>query len=371
MSESGFDFVADEEFRRVLESDRQEMKRCAESKSWKAVHVLAGSIIESVLLDYLVSEGHMQRRQALQMDLGNAIEMAAQNSIVSDKISDLSSVVKGYRNLVHPGRSIRTKETPSANSANIVMNVLEMILAEIGGRKRLNYGYTAEQVVSKIELDPSAGGILKHLVNDLNVQETKRLLHDVIPERYFYWHSIRWEGLEEVSDHLFSTLPTLFRIAYDNAEASIQSAVTRKCLRVLKEESVLRVSTYCLYFFAMSDLRHLSADDAQLVRDHFLEQIRSDHVGDEWIRALSGIGKWLSSEEVAGFVDALVRIMLKNSERRDTVFARMFAEYHGMKKTLQDQLMGRLDDWKKMYENRNKERSQLISELQFYIEVPF
>ena len=371
MSKSGFDFVADEDFRRVLESDRQEMRRCAESESWKAVHVLAGSIIEAVLLDYLVSEGHLKREQSLNKDLGTAIEMAAENSIVSEKVSDLASVVRGYRNLVHPGRAIRTEETPGANSAHIVMNVLAMILAEIGGRKRKNYGYTAEQVVSKVEHDPSAGGILKHLVNDLNEQEIKRLLHEVIPERYFRWHDLHWEEGEEVPSHLFSMLPKLFRTAFDNADENIQSEVTRKYVRVLKEESVLRVSTYCLKFFTMSDLKHLPEDDVQLVKEHFLEQIRSDHVSDDWIRALSGIGPWVSSEEVSGFVDRLIKIMIQDDKRKDIVFSRIDVEYSGMKKERQKQLLSRIDDWEKMYENRNEQRCKLIRDLEFYIDIPF
>ena len=251
------------------------------------------------------------------------------------------------------------------------MNVLEMILAEIGVRKRKNYGYTAEQVVSKVEHDPAAGGIPKHLVSDLNEQETKRLLRDVIPERYFRWHDLRWEELGEVPSHVFSMLPKLFRTAFDNADEKIQSEVTRKYVRVLKEESVLRVSTYCLKFFTMSDLKHLPEDDVQLVKEHFLEQVRSDHVSDDWIRALSGIGAWINSEEVSGFVDRLIRIVIQDDGRKDMVFSRIDAEYTRMEKELRGQLMSRIDDWEKMYKSRNDERSQLIIDLQFYLEMPF
>ena len=370
MSETGFDFVADEEFRRVLESDKGEMRRCAESKAWKAVHVLAGSVIEAVLLDYLVSEGHLDKESSLKKDLGSAIEMAAKESIISEKVSELSSAVKEYRNLVHAGRSIRTSEIPNANSAHIVMNVLEMILADIGSRKRLNYGYTAEQVVSKIERDPSAGGILKHLVKDLNERETKRLLQEIIPERYFGWDDALEEG-EEVPSHLFSMLSVLFRTAYDSANDSVQSEVTNEFVKVLKEGSVRQVVTYCLRFFTMSDLRHLQANDAQLVKEHFFEQIRSDQVGDKWIDALSGIGVWLRPEEVPRLVDPLIKYMLQKHARKTMVFSRIDSEYSAMTDGLKKKLLARLDAWSNMYKDRDQAHSKLIAELQLFIDIPF
>ena len=213
---------------------------------------------------------------------------------------------------------------------------------------------------------------MKHLVNDLNEQETKRLMLEVIPERYFQWHDLHWEEGQEVPGHLFSMLPMLFRTAYENADAGVQSEVTRKYVRVLKEESVLRVSTYCLRFFAMSDLKHLPAEDVQLVKEHFLEQIRSDQVSDEWIRALSGIGPWIRAEEVAGFVDPLIKRMFHNGALKDVVFSRIDAEYSGMRKDLQQQLLSRLDDWSNMYELRkNEARFQLIRDLKFYLDMPF
>lgn len=370
MSESSFDFVADDEFRRVLESDKREMRRCAETEAWKAVHVLSGSIIEAVLLDYLVSERHLRKEDALKMDLGKAIELSAKKSIISEKVSELASAVKGYRNLVHAGRSIRTREIPDAHSAHIVINVLEMILAEIGGRKRPSYGYTAEQVVSKVERDPSARGILKYLVKDLNERETKRLLQEVIPDRYFRWNQELEDG-EEVPSHLFSMLSTLFRTSYESADAIVQSEVTSRFVRVLKEESVDVVSTHCLQFFAMSDLRHLQADDAQLVKEHFFEQIRPGQGDVKWIRALSGIGQWLLPEEVPGFVDLLVKVLLQDNIQKRMIFSCMFVEYDSMKEALQKQVLSRLDVWIRTYEHRNQKRAMLITELKDYIDIPF
>ena len=50
-----FDFISDSEFRSILAADYEQMHLCADAKAWKAVHVLAGSIIEAVIIDYRAS----------------------------------------------------------------------------------------------------------------------------------------------------------------------------------------------------------------------------------------------------------------------------------------------------------------------------
>jgi hypothetical protein len=50
-----FDFITHDDFRRSLESDWVELESCYGSKAWKSVHVLAGSIIEALLIDCLSS----------------------------------------------------------------------------------------------------------------------------------------------------------------------------------------------------------------------------------------------------------------------------------------------------------------------------
>jgi len=94
-----FDFISDENFRSSLETDFAEIKKCIDVKAWKAVHVLAGSIIEAVLIDYLLAEGHVNRAEALKMDFGKAITLGKDKNILSPKTTDLTSVIKEYRNL--------------------------------------------------------------------------------------------------------------------------------------------------------------------------------------------------------------------------------------------------------------------------------
>jgi hypothetical protein len=368
---AGFDFITDEDFRTALEIDQKEMHQCAESKAWKAVHVLAGSIIEAVLIDYLIAEGHVARDDGLKMDLGRAIKLAAENGIISDKLSALSSVIKEYRNLIHPGRSIRTRETPSSTSASIAMSLVEMILTEIEGRKRSNYGYTAEQIVSKVERDSSVGAILKHLLKDLNRREMERLLLKVVPEKYMaeledFFHSER--------GHVLPTLAFLFRTAYEEADSQLQARVAQQFVRILKEEAEGLVFAYGRAFFRMSDLQHLPAGDSQLVKEHFFARIKSDPSDDDLIRTLSGIGKYLLPGEVSSFVDPLVRmICFSNTENtKHAARERIKEESLEMEEEVNCRLLARLDQWIQMYRLRkDSQRADLVEELKSYIEIPF
>ena len=265
-----FDFITDEDFRTILEADQKEIRQCAESKAWKAIHVLAGSIIEAVLIDYLIAEEHVSRDDALKMDLGKAVKLAAEKSIISKKSAALSSVIKEYRNLIHPGRSIRMSETTSAASARIAESLVEMILAEIEGRKRSNYGYTAEQIVSKVERDPAAGVLLKHLLKDVNPYEMERLLLDVVPNKYMN----PGNPFFPETHHFTQMLVLLFRVAYEQTDKQLQARVAQRFVTVLKEEATTFIFRYSRAFFQMSDLQHLSIDEGQLVKDYFLTKLK-------------------------------------------------------------------------------------------------
>lgn len=153
-----FDFITDDELRFILAADYKEMRNCADSKAWKAVHVLAGSIIEAVVLDYLIAEKHLPHDKAMKLELSPAIDLAADKGILSEKLRSLSVIIKNYRNLVHPGRSVRLKDSPDDKNSNIAIALVEMICEELSDRKA-SHGYTAEQIISKIRRDFSVNAI--------------------------------------------------------------------------------------------------------------------------------------------------------------------------------------------------------------------
>jgi len=129
MSSTAFDFITVREFRESLERDYAEMRACFAAQAWKSVQVVAGSIIESLLVDYLSSTTAVGRPQKdpLRLDLAEAITLCRTEKAISDRTADLCSVIRSYRNLIHPGRAIRLAEPqPSEKSAQIAVSVVDL-----------------------------------------------------------------------------------------------------------------------------------------------------------------------------------------------------------------------------------------------------
>jgi len=113
---ANFTFIIVPELRQCLESDYKELRACLKAEAWKAVHVLAGSIVEAVLIDALGSAGVDPKRLESE-SLAGLISLAKDNSIVDDEAVDLSTVIRKYRNLIHPGRTKRLAKTPDRSGA--------------------------------------------------------------------------------------------------------------------------------------------------------------------------------------------------------------------------------------------------------------
>src|SRR5207302_4906011 len=77
-----FDFVSSDTLRQSLEADYNELHRCFDVEAWKAVHVLAGSIVEALLIDYLVSINYTAA-DPLKMDLAEATAACKQAGAMS------------------------------------------------------------------------------------------------------------------------------------------------------------------------------------------------------------------------------------------------------------------------------------------------
>lgn len=361
-------FITDEAFRAALERDREEMLKCTKCEAWKASHVLAGSIIEAVLIDYLIAEAHVTRDVGLKMDLTTAIDASLKYKIISDKSAALSTVVKDYRNLIHPGRSIRSNETVSSNSAAVASALVEMILSEIEQRKRTNYGYTAEQIVTKVEKDSSARSILPHLLKEINAIEIERLLTKVVPDRYFLRELIGEPS--DVTSPIASSLVALFRKAFEVASDDLKAIVSRRFVTILKEDAETIVLAYGTAFFRLSDLQYVSTDDAALIKEHYFGRLK-DSVTSELLAALDGIGTYLTDEEAPRFVDLLVRVIFTSYEEivKRQARDRLRDEYFRMHGNA---IIKRLEEWARMFRvNESNDKAQVIEELKNELDIPF
>ncbi len=182
-----FEFISDERFRLSIQDDYGEMLKAKNSNMWKATHILAGSIVEALLVSSLIDIDYQPNdasKSILHIQLHEAIIASQANSIISESISDVSRVIKNYRNLIHPGRVIRLSEEISEETATVAVMLVNMVSKEIERRNKVSYGFTAKQIVSRVTSDPVSMSILQSLLASTKSNEKLRLLKEDIFQKH-------------------------------------------------------------------------------------------------------------------------------------------------------------------------------------------
>lgn len=172
-----FDFINDDKFREILERDFEELNKCLETKSSKSVLILAGSIIETILTDYYINfpiDG-LTEKKVLSMDLYPLIELAKEKGLISQSTKELSTVIKNYRNLIHPGREIRKSEKFDFDTAVVAKSLMNIILKEIRENYLNNIGYSASDIILKLETDALSQPIFEKILQKVHKTEKNKL----------------------------------------------------------------------------------------------------------------------------------------------------------------------------------------------------
>lgn len=173
-----FDFVEDNTFKQILERDYQEVEKCLEVKASKSVVVMTGSIIEALLMEYFIHNppNGKTELQILRLSLFELIEEAHNENLISKRIKDLSTVVRDYRNYIHPGKEVRAKEFISEEAAQISFNLLKMIVEEVKNKYSKLYGYKADEIFNKLISDVIPFSVFEYVLDKLSYTETEKLL---------------------------------------------------------------------------------------------------------------------------------------------------------------------------------------------------
>jgi hypothetical protein len=373
---SRFDFITVQEFRESLESDYVEMRGCAQAQAWKSVQVLAGSIVESLLIDYLAATRQREQpgKDPLKLDLGEAISICRGEKVLSDRTADLCSVIRSYRNLIHPGRLIRLGEqAPNEGSATIALALVDLITDELARVRRATVGLTAEQILSKLQRDANSLPLLKHLLQEVSENQRERLLLELIPNAYLQAPDTEDPFAEEDAERL----ERAYRVTLETVPDQIRKRVGAEFVRILREEDGHRVLKYSAGFVRPSDLQHVPKQHQAMVREHLLGRVSNVHTNQS-LQALDGIAEYLEPTEVQKWVDPFVRTLISSSVP-SAVKTR--ARKHFVDATLRTTtdvdvaIDGRLDAWIKHLENGGSaEQATVVRQLKDEIDsqrVPF
>ena len=151
-------FLGQPDLAGVLRQDMTTAESALTNGEFKAASVMAGSVIESLLLWAVQRQGWavpawtaahagwMQRRQAegkparpfrqdvLRWDLEEFIGIARDLPALDEDTAAAGMVAKDYRNLIHPGRGERTQKQPTRGTATEAVGAMHLVAEDLARR---------------------------------------------------------------------------------------------------------------------------------------------------------------------------------------------------------------------------------------------
>lgn len=286
-----FEFIASDDYRACLGRDAEELVLCMKAGAWKSAHVMAVSLIQATLVEYLISSGIAAEADARQAGIGDLLSLCREQQVLSPRTVDLASFLRPYSDFLSADSRVRLGAATDETGARIAQALLEIVINEISSHRKETYHYTAEQVIAKLQSDPSSAAIIGHVLNKISRAEMERLLIDLLPKAYFEAGRAepRDEGIRQRAEHCF-------RMAMEMAPLELKRAAARRFLFILENESEYVVQGYESGLFRGSDLRYLEEEERAVVKAHFFASL-AKKATPALVNAAAGIGEFLTSEE--------------------------------------------------------------------------
>jgi len=134
-------FIDDPDLRHSLRNDLSAMSRALANSEWKAATVLAGSVLEALLLWKLdknrtnaMSTGHAKQKKLKSLEdwhLPDYVEVAAELKLVQEPTAIQARLAKDFRNLIHPGRSVRLGQICNRGTAFGAVAAVELVIEDL------------------------------------------------------------------------------------------------------------------------------------------------------------------------------------------------------------------------------------------------
>lgn len=133
-----FLFVGNEKLRQILLRDFKELNLCHEQSAIKATLIMAGTVLEALLLDALLSKETLAKSHAKKgegdlkgWNLENLLEVALELYGINRMVFEMSWPVRKMRNLIHPGKELRQESNFDQSEATIAINVINIVIRDL------------------------------------------------------------------------------------------------------------------------------------------------------------------------------------------------------------------------------------------------
>lgn len=145
-------FITDDDLRNILRLDISNVNKALENGEWKAATILAGSIVEALLLwklqghettnpgsikgaiHSLKSAGTFTKNPSNDIDdwtLHPLIEVSAEIGLIKNETANQCRIAKDFRNLIHPGRTKRLSLFCDRGTALSSVAAIEHVIRDI------------------------------------------------------------------------------------------------------------------------------------------------------------------------------------------------------------------------------------------------
>ncbi|MBD3630497.1 hypothetical protein [Cyclobacterium sp.] len=311
-----FDFISDQNFREILERDFEELNKCAANNCTKSVLLLSGSIIEAILADYFINfsiEG-LKKKAVLSMDLFGLIEKAYEAKLISQSTKELSTVIKNYRNLIHPGREIRKNESFDENTGDVAKSVLNIIVKEVRENYLNKIGYTANDLILKLESDELSQPIFEKILTKVHKGE-KHKLYKALVEYGFNLEKFEFE-IEGTKKYL--------RILKTQIDREVIENLLRKMIKKIETGGNWEVLSY--YRLLHEEIKYLEYDEIEFILLYILNTFIGNASDPDKISSytndnlLASFGTYLNSESVKKEFFKLICKLVENHTKKDYVY---------------------------------------------------
>lgn len=323
-----------------------------------------------MLVDTLQALPSQAGKDPLKMDLSEAVVACRTAGVLTERTADLCSVIRSYRNLIHPGRAVRLAESlPNQSTAAVAIALVDMIADEVAKKRRAVVGLTAEQVLSKIVRDENVGVILKHLLEEVSSSEKRRLLLDLIPPE----HERANQDFSGDEDRLCAA----FRSTLDSADEVLRRQVAQRAVSVIREADGDYVERYLRAFFLSGDIGLLADKDRQIVVAKLLGVPPSkQELSKSALTLWKGIGPYLQAENVAQWVNAHIRTIVFGKDKQSIAISRQIfiSEASEMTGEREARVVARIAAWKQQYRDSKEvveQIAEIMVEVDEFRDIPF
>ena len=261
--------TTDERFRRILIRDYLEIEKCIEFKADKSIMILAGSIVESLLVEYFTSNlpAGKSERDILTMDLGPLIDLGYSQGLISDRSKEtLATVIRHFRNLIHPGREVRKNEKFDNDTAIVAYRLVKIITNEIRETYLRTSGHKATDIITKLENDSLSHSIFDKLIEKLPKSERTKLYEILINYDFKTNGQFQPTFLNKPKLYLSKLKPFITR---NEIEKQLSSLV--KCV-----ETGERWEVIIYYELLNEDVHYLDDDKLELIMVYLLSALKDE-----------------------------------------------------------------------------------------------